>query len=183
MLSVEAPVDSDEGQASPAATADSADEQTQAPSPPRPESPDIADMPVTAQQSLASPATAGGGSSVAGSGRGRGATEGIEEWMRRRVFQLRVPHAPSELISVFQVLDDNQLQTPFTEVKMWLGLDEEAPLSEALERLVLEYRDARYAGPPPPKNGMSPNAKTTPPPSGLPASRSSAAPARTGWKV
>merc|ERR1711994_1006846 len=73
-------------------------------------------------------------------------TANLDVWLRRRVFELRVMVSigPSELLSVLQSLDDGQLVLPFTEVKLWLGLEEKEPLPPALEQLVTEYRAVRH---------------------------------------
>jgi len=72
----------------------------------------------------------------------------LAAWLRKRIFQLRVTIniGPSELLSVLQSLDDEKLAPPFTEAKLWLGLEEREPLPAALEQLVTEYRAVRAGG-------------------------------------
>lgn len=65
-----------------------------------------------------------------------------DAWVRKRIFQLRVQISPELLLTVLENLSVGQLVEPFTEVKMWLGLDENEPLPAALEQLVKEYRAA-----------------------------------------
>lgn len=67
----------------------------------------------------------------------------IEEWLRRRVFELRVGLGPGDLLSVLGNLDDSQLSPPYTEVKMWLGFDEKEPLAPGLAQLVSEFPSVR----------------------------------------
>ncbi|CAE8618770.1 unnamed protein product, partial [Polarella glacialis] len=69
----------------------------------------------------------------------------LAEWLRRRVFQLRVNlvMGQNELMEVLQSLDDDKLQPPFEEAKLWLGLDPEESLPPALEQLISEFRDVR----------------------------------------
>ncbi|CAE8714752.1 unnamed protein product [Polarella glacialis] len=61
------------------------------------------------------------------------------------VFQLRVNlvMGQNELMEVLQSLDDDKLQPPFEEAKLWLGLDPEESLPPALEQLISEFRDVR----------------------------------------
>lgn len=72
----------------------------------------------------------------------------LEDWIRRRVFQLRVPlqMGPLELLAVLQSVDDGQLVPPYSEAKMWLGYDEKESLPPALEQLVTEYCALRANG-------------------------------------
>lgn len=72
----------------------------------------------------------------------------LEDWIRRRVFELRLSlgMSPDVLLATLQNLEDEQLQAPFTEVKLWLGLDEAEPLPAGLDQLVLEFRSARGGG-------------------------------------
>lgn len=69
----------------------------------------------------------------------------LAEWLRRRVFQLRVPLAMghAELLEVLQSLDDEKLQPPFEEAKLWLGLDESEAMPPALAQLITDFRDVR----------------------------------------
>jgi hypothetical protein len=72
----------------------------------------------------------------------------LGDWLRRRVFELRVPLADfgmgaSDLLGVLQGLNDEQLVPPFSEVKMWLGLDDKQSLDPALAQLVLEFGQIR----------------------------------------
>lgn len=69
----------------------------------------------------------------------------LKDWIRRRVFELRVQLSisPEQLLNIFQEMEDSQLQAPFTEVKLWLGLDETEPLPVGVDQLVVEFRAAR----------------------------------------
>jgi len=69
----------------------------------------------------------------------------LAEWLRRRVFQLRVilPVGQAELLEVLQSLDDEKLQPPFEEAKLWLGLDESEIMPSALEQLLTDFRQVR----------------------------------------
>jgi len=69
----------------------------------------------------------------------------LAEWLRRRVFQLRVslPVGQAELLEVLQSLDDEKLQPPFEEAKLWLGLDESETMPSALEQLLTDFRHVR----------------------------------------
>eukprot|EP00930_Biecheleria_cincta_P029229 TRINITY_DN2034_c0_g1_i1.p1 TRINITY_DN2034_c0_g1~~TRINITY_DN2034_c0_g1_i1.p1 ORF type:complete len:609 (+),score=166.41 TRINITY_DN2034_c0_g1_i1:94-1920(+) len=69
----------------------------------------------------------------------------LSEWLRRRVFQLRVtlPIGHSELLEVLQSLDDEKLQPPFEEAKLWLGFDDADSLPKGLEQLMTDFRDVR----------------------------------------
>lgn len=69
----------------------------------------------------------------------------LSEWLRRRVFQLRVtlPIGHSELLEVLQNLDDDKLRPPFEEAKLWLGFDDADSLPKGLEQLMTDFRDVR----------------------------------------
>jgi len=72
----------------------------------------------------------------------------LESWYRRRAFELRVglemgPGSTDQVLEVLKNLQDEQLMPPFTEVKMWLGLDEQEPMPEKLQTLVTEFRNLR----------------------------------------
>lgn len=69
----------------------------------------------------------------------------LSEWLRRRVFQLRVtlPIGHSELLEVLQNLDDEKLRPPFEEAKLWLGFDDADSLPKGLEQLMTDFRDVR----------------------------------------
>merc|ERR1712083_337759 len=65
------------------------------------------------------------------------------EWVRKKAFQLRMTTVqPDVLASTLENLDVEQLVDPFSELKMWLGLDEDEPLAPALQQLIKEYRAA-----------------------------------------
>jgi len=51
-----------------------------------------------------------------------------------------VEATPGVLASVLSNLTAEQMVPPFTEVKLWLGLDETQGMSPALEQIVTEYR-------------------------------------------
>eukprot|EP00933_Yihiella_yeosuensis_P043185 TRINITY_DN37924_c0_g1_i1.p1 TRINITY_DN37924_c0_g1~~TRINITY_DN37924_c0_g1_i1.p1 ORF type:complete len:550 (+),score=174.07 TRINITY_DN37924_c0_g1_i1:217-1866(+) len=69
----------------------------------------------------------------------------LADWLRRRVFELRVSLAMghTELLNVLQTLGDEQLEPPFEEAKLWLGLDETETMPPALEQLITEFREVR----------------------------------------
>lgn len=71
----------------------------------------------------------------------------MEAWCRRRFFELRVnlhiTIGASALLGVLQQMTDQQLRSPFEEVKMWVGLDENQPLPKEVETLVTEFRQLR----------------------------------------
>mmetsp|Transcript_2395 Transcript_2395/g.4373 ORF Transcript_2395/g.4373 Transcript_2395/m.4373 type:complete len:523 (-) Transcript_2395:153-1721(-) len=69
----------------------------------------------------------------------------LAEWLRRQVFERRVslPMGQAELLEVLQNLDDEKLQPPFEEAKLWLGFDESDSINPALERLLMDFRDVR----------------------------------------
>lgn len=67
----------------------------------------------------------------------------LAEWLRRRIFQLRVHIGHAELLEVLQALDDEKLQSPFDEVKLWLGMDEVESMPAALVQLITEFKDVR----------------------------------------
>lgn len=102
----------------------------------------------------------------------------MEGWVRRRAHELGVVirdlgMGPSELAMVLKDLDDSQLAPPFTEVKMWVGLDDSQDLSPPLAQLVMEFSAMRplrpikaegtvQNGSPSPQPGPSPNANASP---------------------
>mmetsp|Transcript_68646 Transcript_68646/g.128054 ORF Transcript_68646/g.128054 Transcript_68646/m.128054 type:complete len:388 (+) Transcript_68646:130-1293(+) len=104
-------------------------------------------------------------------------TAQLESWYRRRAFELRVGLEArvnsTEVLEVLKTLQDEQLSPPFTEVKMWLGLDEQEPMPEKLQTLVTEFRNLRtgqdvlppeaHVGPvskEPPKGGKRPSGQS-----------------------
>lgn len=73
----------------------------------------------------------------------------LGEWLRRRLFELRVRDVgmgASELLTILQSLSDEQFAPPFAEVKMWLGLDTEEELQPSLAQLLQEFVAIRVAG-------------------------------------
>lgn len=68
----------------------------------------------------------------------------LAEWLRRRIYELRVHIGYAELLEVLQALDDEKLQSPFDEVKLWIGMDEGESMPAALVQLITEFKDVRY---------------------------------------
>mmetsp|Transcript_109480 Transcript_109480/g.244311 ORF Transcript_109480/g.244311 Transcript_109480/m.244311 type:complete len:516 (-) Transcript_109480:71-1618(-) len=68
--------------------------------------------------------------------------QGPEDWIRKRLYKVgaQVEATPGVLASVLSNLTAEQMVPPFTEVKLWLGLDETQGMSPALEQIVTEYR-------------------------------------------
>jgi hypothetical protein len=72
----------------------------------------------------------------------------LADWLRRRVFELRVPVSDfgmgaTDLLNVLKGLTDEQMAPPYDEVKMWLGLDSTEELPPALGQLVQEFVSTR----------------------------------------
>mmetsp|Transcript_69598 Transcript_69598/g.166986 ORF Transcript_69598/g.166986 Transcript_69598/m.166986 type:complete len:151 (-) Transcript_69598:127-579(-) len=127
------------------------------------------------------PTSSGSGVKISGSQ--------LESWFRRRAFELRVGLAASfgssEVLEVLKSLQDSSLVPPFTEVKMWLGLDEQEALPESVETLVTEFRAIRsgQAALPPAEASMGQANKDVPKarrPSGQSPKAAWAPPAKAG---
>lgn len=71
----------------------------------------------------------------------------LEDWLNRRRYDLRVnlPVGTAELVSVLQMLSDEQLTSHSNEAKMWLGLDEQQEITPALAQLLQEFVATRVA--------------------------------------
>jgi len=91
-----------------------------------------------------------------------------EQWIRRRVYELRVPIKSADVLAVLQNLSDEQLTPPFAEVKLWLGLDEADPLPVGLDQLAREFCSVRAGGTAGPPGAVAKNGSVGHGPSSAP---------------
>jgi hypothetical protein len=75
--------------------------------------------------------------------------QGLEDWIRKRLYKVgaQVEATPGLLATVLPNLSDEQLAPPFTDVKLWLGLDDTQGMSPPLEQIVTEYRKLAHGQP------------------------------------